>query len=37
MLRRHRTQYEVPGKGRYTATWWQIGTRILRHRERPMR
>lgn len=36
MLRRHRTEYEVPGKGRYASTWWQLGGRILRHRQRPI-
>lgn len=37
MLRFHRTQYEVPGNGRFEATWWQIGSRIMRRRERPVR
>lgn len=32
----HRTQYEVPGEGRFETTWWQVGTRILRHRTRPV-
>lgn len=36
MLRFHRAQYEVRGRGRFEATWWQIGDRILRHRERPI-
>lgn len=37
MLRHHRTQYDIPGKGRFEATWWQLGTRILRHRQHPAR
>ncbi|MFJ9037474.1 hypothetical protein ACIRF8_12905 [Streptomyces sp. NPDC102406] len=29
----HRTTYSVPGRGAYRATWWQVGNRIIRHRE----
>ncbi|MFF3884042.1 hypothetical protein [Streptomyces sp. NPDC001914] len=36
MLRRYRTQYDVPGLGRRESTWWQLGNRIWRHRVRPV-
>lgn len=29
-----RTEYTRPGVGRFTATWWQFGERILFFRER---
>jgi hypothetical protein len=37
MLRFHRTTYRVPGRGRVRATWWQLGSHIWLHRERPAR
>lgn len=33
MLRFHRTTYSVNGQQRL-ASWWQLGDRIFRHRER---
>jgi hypothetical protein len=36
MLRRYRTQYDVPGRGRHESTWWQLGNRIWHHRVRPI-
>jgi hypothetical protein len=34
VLRFHRTQYHTIGGQHREATWWQIGSLILRHRDR---
>jgi len=34
MLRFHRTHYQTLDGQYREATWWQIGSLILRHRER---
>jgi len=33
MIKFHRTRYEVPGKGVFRASWWQLGDRVWRFRE----